>query len=572
MDGTPLADVVSAEPAADGEARIGEVLDRRYRIDELIGEGGMAHVYRVTHTMIGKSLAAKVVRQELRNDEEVVRRFLREAQIVSSIKHPNVVDISDYGETPEGGAFCVMELLRGRTLAEAIDENGAFSAEDALGVALQICHGLHHSHETGVVHRDLKPQNIFICDPKNGKEPVVKLIDFGVARAGNRITVAGAVLGTPEYMSPEQVRGSHIDAGADLYALGIIIFELLTAAVPYRSDDVAVTMQSQLHAPTPKMTVVNPDLAGLVETQALIEALMSKERADRPGTAEEAAVLLQQAMASDLGSEAAERVMKSTLAIGSGGIAKNPALPPTPAQPWSDRQMNWNPELQSSAQPKDMAASELVADDAAAFVEPPAKKRSMPWIILATAMVVAGATIGGYAAMGGFHPPAAPATAAPTVEIVSAPVPTTPSVSEESQIPSGAAGVKPDDDANIGKRSDEQTPPPGASVPVVADPGVQPSTPEPGAESHAESDAEISKPAANASSAPKGTTKRPPRRPSSDKRKPSKPRPKKSDSAPTNPPPQAASKPAETPTPAPSPPKTSPPPAAKDGDLRNPFG
>lgn len=564
MDGTPLADVASAEPAADGETRIGDVLDRRYRIDELIGEGGMAHVYRVTHTMIGKSLAAKVVRQELRNDEEVVRRFLREAQIVSSIKHPNVVDISDYGETPEGGAFCVMELLRGRTLAEAIDQSGAFSAEEALGVALQICHGLHHSHETGVVHRDLKPQNIFICDPKNGKEPVVKLIDFGVARAGNRITVAGAVLGTPEYMSPEQVRGSHIDAGADLYALGIIIFELLTAAVPYRSDDVAVTMQSQLHAPTPKMTVVNPDLASLVETQALIEALMSKDRADRPGTAEEAAVLLQQAMASDLGSEAAERVMKSTLAIGSGGIAKNPALPPTPAQPWSDRQMHWNPELQSSAQPKDVVASELAADDPAAFIEAPAKKRSMPWIILATAMVVAGATIGGYAAMGGFRPPATPATAAPTVEIVSAPVPTAPAVSEESQVPTSVAGVKP----NTDDAPDEQTPPPGASVPVVADPGEQPSTPEPGPESHAE----ISKPTANASSAPKGATKRPPRRPSSDKRKPSKPRPKKSDSAHPNPPPQAASKPAETPTPAPSPPKTSPPPAAKDGDLRNPFG
>ncbi len=561
MDGTPLADVASAEPVADGESRIGEVLDRRYRIDELIGEGGMAHVYRVTHTMIGKSLAAKVVRHDLRDDEEVVRRFLREAQIVSSIKHPNVVDISDYGETPEGGAFCVMELLRGRTLADAIDGNGAFSAEEALGVALQICHGLHHSHETGVVHRDLKPQNIFICEPKNGKEPIVKLIDFGVARAGNRITVAGAVLGTPEYMSPEQVRGSHIDAGADLYALGIIIFELLTAAVPYRSDDVAVTMQSQLYAPTPKMTLVNPDLAGLVETQALIEALMSKERADRPGTAEEAAVLLQRAMASDLGSDAAERVMKSTLAIGSGGISKSRALPPTPAQPWSDRQMNWNPELHSSAQPADVIASELVADDAAAFAEPAAKKRSMPWIIIATAMVVAGATIGGYAAMGGFSPPAAPATAAPTVEIVSAPVPTAPSVSEESQVPSGEAGANLDTEAS----SDEQTPPPGASVPVVAEPGPHPSTPNP-------SQPEISKPTANASSARGGATKRPPRRPSSDKRKSGKPRPRESDSAGTDPPPQAASKPADTPTLAPSPPKTSPPPAAKDGDLRNPFG
>lgn len=563
MDGTPLADVASAEPAADGEARLGEVLDRRYRIDALIGEGGMAHVYRVTHTMIGKSLAAKVVRKELRNDEEVVRRFLREAQIVSSIKHPNVVDISDYGETPEGGAFCVMELLRGRTLAEAIDQRGAFSAEDALGVALQICHGLHHSHETGVVHRDLKPQNIFICDPKgkpaDGKEPVVKLIDFGVARAGNRITVAGAVLGTPEYMSPEQVRGSHIDAGADLYALGIIIFELLTAAVPYRSDDVAVTMQSQLHAPTPKMSVVNPDLARLVETQALIEALMSKDRADRPGTAEEAAVLLQQAMASDLGSDAAERVLKSTLAIGSGGIAKSPALPPAPAKPWSARQMHWNPELQSSALPKEAVTAELADDDDAA-VEAPTKRRSLPWIILATAMVVAGATIGGYAAMGGFRPPTVPATktSTPTVEIVSAPVPSEPSAPEESQV-----GVNTETEP----QTIEQTPPPGASVPV----GGERSARSRGSQSPAEISDTASNPSA-ASTTSKATSKRPPRRPPSDKRKPAKPRPQQPDPEPSSSSPQAASTPAETPTPAPTSPKTSPPPAAKDGDLRNPFG
>ncbi|MCR9165470.1 MAG: protein kinase domain-containing protein [Nannocystaceae bacterium] len=558
MDGTPLADVASAVPAVQGEDRIGEVLDRRYRIDELIGEGGMAHVYRVTHTMIGKSLAAKVVRHELRDDEEVVRRFLREAQIVSSIKHPNVVDISDYGETAEGGAFCVMELLRGRTLAEAIDERGAFSPEDALGVALQICHGLHHSHETGVVHRDLKPQNIFICDPKgkpaDGKEPVVKLIDFGVARAGNRITVAGAVLGTPEYMSPEQVRGSHIDAGADLYALGIILFELLTAAVPYSSTDVAVTMQSQLHAPTPKMTLVDPELAGLIETQALIERLMSKDRAARPGTAEEAAVLLQQAMASDLGAEAAERVMKSTLAIGSGGIGKNAALPPAPARPWSDRQMDWNPDLQSAAEPTGDVGAQVEPDPVDLHDDAPTRGRSMPWIIAATAMVVAGATIGGYAAMGGFRPPARPTPSAPTVEIVSAPVPTAPPASEASQVPTAVAG---------GRDAGEQTPPPGASVPVVADPDPEP-RPVP--------QSEISEPASAAAAGSKGASKRPPRRPPSDKRKPSKPRPKKADSAPPSATPQATSKPAETPSPASSPPKSPPSPATKDGDLRNPFG
>jgi serine/threonine-protein kinase len=549
MDGTPLADTATVEPPADGEARLGEVLDRRYRIDALIGEGGMAHVYRITHTMIGKSLAAKVVRHELRNDEEVIRRFLREAQIVSSIKHPNVVDISDYGETPDGGAFCVMELLRGRTLAELIDSDGACSPEQALSITLQVCQGLQHSHEAGVVHRDLKPQNIFLCEPKSSKtEPVVKLLDFGVARAGDRITVAGAVLGTPEYMSPEQVRGASVDAGADLYAVGIILFELLTAAVPFRSDDVAVTMQSQLHAPTPKMTEVDPSLASLSETQALIERLMAKDRAERPATAAEVAVLLQQAMAADLGEEAADRVVRSTLAIGSGGIVRTPAVAPTPAQPWQDGQMPWNPDVPSTGVPKEAAQ---VIDDTG--VEPPPSKPAgskLPWVVAATAVLASGLTIGGYAMTGGFEAEAVAPASPREVEIVSAPVPPSEEESEIAPAPGGKS------------QGDEQNPPPAASVPVRAD----------ATKTDVKSEPEVP--------AEKAAAKRPHRRRSAESSRSSKPRPSqgkrpRQDSG-------SASKSSAAPA-ATAPPKTQPTPQPKaepkpkpestlDGDLRNPFG
>lgn len=555
MDGTPLAPATAAEPVRDGSSRIGDVLDRRYRIDELIGEGGMAHVYKITHTMIGKSLAAKVVRHELRNDEEVVRRFLREAQIVSSIKHPNVVDISDYGETPEGGAFCVMELLRGQTLAQAIDSKGAFTPEEALGVALQICQGLDHSHETGVVHRDLKPQNIFICDPKNGKEPVVKLIDFGVARAGNRITIAGAVLGTPEYMSPEQVRGESVDAGADLYALGIILFELLTAAVPYRSDDVAVTMQSQLHGPTPKMTVVNPDLAGLVQTQALIERLMSKVRSDRPGNAAEVAVLLQEAFTIDLGQETAERIVKSTLNIGSGGIGQTPSLPPPPAKPWADGQMPWNPETQSSGQAAEPPPPVESTDLEVAPRLPP-RQSSVPWVVAATAVLVSAGTIGAYSAYGGFQRSDASSSSdvasevGAEIEIVAAPVPEDPDAPQVQKTDSGG---------NPGQV--EQTPPSPASVhsdvpsELPTDPAGSPAVADP-------------TPRVDPSAAkPPTTRKRSPRRPNTGGHKANKPRDKKPPAVDEAPTPASVTKPAEPPKPSSPPSKPT-----HDGDLRNPFG
>ncbi len=547
MDGTPLSAVFTAQAAVSGEARIGDVLDRRYRIDALIGEGGMAQVYKVTHTMIGKALAAKIVRPELRDDMEVIRRFLREAQIVSSIKHPNVVDISDYGEMPEGGAYCVMELLRGRTLAEIIDDDGAFSPEEALGVALQLCQGLQHSHEAGVVHRDLKPQNIFICDPKGGRDPVVKLIDFGVARAGQRITVAGAVLGTPEYMSPEQVQGQDVDAGADLYALGVILFELLTAAVPFRSDDVAITMQSHVHATPPKMTVVDPQLEHLAHTQGLIERLMAKSRADRPSTAAETGVLLQQAMQADLGQEAAERVVRATVAIGSGGIVTTPVLPPIPAEPWGDRQMPWNPDAPEAGPPQAFEPANEDIDDTDDPV-PTGPGRSLPMVVVATALLASVGTLGGYAALGGFdrgRPPAA--AAAPTAEIVSAPVAEPAEPSDPLQ---AAPGGKPD--------PSEQTP--GVSASVVPSQDRDASVKPPA------DDEDPAQPLADAERDPEeavpaeAPTKRPPRR--TPKRKSSEQKiPDATASTPSAP---ANSKPAAEPR--------KPAVPALDGDLRNPFG
>jgi serine/threonine-protein kinase len=351
MDGAPLQARAERQAEEDpvGEGLLGTVLDRRYRLDELVGSGGMAFVYRATHTLIGKKHAIKVMRPELARDRELVRRFLREAQVVSSIKHPNVVDISDYGTRQDGRAFYVMEFLRGRTLADRIDNGGGpLPPEEALGVALQICQGLQAAHDVGVVHRDLKPENIFICDPKPGKEPQVKLLDFGIARAGQRITVAGAVLGTPEYMAPEQARGVDVDHRADIYGLGVILFEMLTGLVPFRSDDVALTIQSQIHAPPPTLVAVNGDLAYLSRTDQVLQRLLAKQPEERPSAARSAAELLRDAIRGDLGDETATRLVKATMAIGSGGIgALADGDRPGGADPdavWPESPTAWDPQ------------------------------------------------------------------------------------------------------------------------------------------------------------------------------------------------------------------------------------
>jgi len=340
MDGTRLRNVDGAGGKAAPEdefaaSLVGRVLDRRYRLDEVIGAGGMGVVYRATHVLIGKSLAVKVLRREHNQTPDVGRRFLLEARVASNLKHPNVVDINDFGELPEGGAYYAMEFLAGRTLARRIDDGGPIEPPSAFSIALQVCHGLTAAHGQGVVHRDLKPDNVFLVDPRgSGKEPLVKLLDFGIARAGpRRITAMGAVLGTPEYMAPEQARGEDVDHRADLYALGVLLFEMLTGRAPFQERDLVKLIEQQLHGAPPHLSERRPELVDLVRTDEVIQSLLAKSREQRPPTAEATVTALLGAMAQDLGRATAERLQRSTLAIGSGLIEKPDAGRSLPAEP-----------------------------------------------------------------------------------------------------------------------------------------------------------------------------------------------------------------------------------------------
>ncbi|HTJ40479.1 MAG TPA: protein kinase [Kofleriaceae bacterium] len=258
-----------------------------YRIVDELGGGGMGMVYVAEHVLIGRRAAVKVLRPEYGHVPEVVERFFNEARATTSIRHPGIVEVFDFGYTEDGHAFIVMELLDGVSLADHIVRNRRLAVATALVLARRIAGALAAAHARGVVHRDLKPDNIFlVADPDGGAVPQVKLLDFGIAKLGDDVsrTHTGVVLGTPLYMSPEQCRGaSACDHRSDLYSLGCVLFEMITGRPPFLGEGAGEVLAGHL-------TVQPPDLRGFVPTIAapvaeLCARLLAKEPAARPESA-----------------------------------------------------------------------------------------------------------------------------------------------------------------------------------------------------------------------------------------------------------------------------------------------
>jgi len=220
------------------EGLLGQTVDQRYRVESLLGEGGMGLVYRVTHTRLNKPLAMKVLRRENTRDPEVLARFRREAESASNIGNQHIIDISDFGELADGSTYFIMECLDGLDLIDAIDSVDRMPEERALRIAIQVCRALGAAHDAGIIHRDLKPENVFLIQ-RDDVDDFVKVLDFGIAKVGNvpnRLTRAGEVLGTPHYMSPEQCEGEGVDHRTDIYALGVLLYEMVTGHVPHDAD------------------------------------------------------------------------------------------------------------------------------------------------------------------------------------------------------------------------------------------------------------------------------------------------------------------------------------------------
>jgi tetratricopeptide (TPR) repeat protein len=266
---------------------IGTVVGDRYRIVSRLGVGGMGAVYRAEHTMMRRDLAIKVLLPELGGKEEFARRFEREAESASRLAHPNIITVTDFGHTADGSLFLVMEYLAGISLTSAIAE-GPMAQPRALKIVRQILRGLEHAHGAGVVHRDLKPDNIMLVE-RDGQRDVVKILDFGIAKVteplsgpGREVlTQAGVIFGTPEYLSPEQALGEPVDPRADIYAAGVILFEMLAGRRPFESEDkVKIISMHLAHAP-PRIRDVAPtvDVPTPLE-QAVLQAL-EKSRENR---------------------------------------------------------------------------------------------------------------------------------------------------------------------------------------------------------------------------------------------------------------------------------------------------
>jgi serine/threonine-protein kinase len=282
-------------PCASGGRRVGLVLDGKYAVSRLLGEGGMGEVYEARHTKLGRRVAVKFLFAQYARRPEVARRFENEAMTAGSLEHENVAAVYDVGALPDGAQYLVMEFLDGEDLDKVLQRCGRLALARAADIVVQACHGLDEVHRRGMVHRDLKPANLFLLRRPNGAD-LVKIIDFGIAKLRSDhvaldATKTGMAIGTPHYMSPEQGRGEkNISPASDIYALGVILFELLSGERPHQGSSPFEIVHKMLTEPAAPLEPLAPGLAPQV--YAIVRKAMAAQPTDRFASASEMAAAL----------------------------------------------------------------------------------------------------------------------------------------------------------------------------------------------------------------------------------------------------------------------------------------
>lgn len=301
-----------------------QILNQRYRLEEMLGSGGMAVVYRAVDLMLERPVAVKILRQNFTDDEEFRERFRQEARAAANLSHPNIVTVHDFGIS-DGHPFIVMEFVPGQHLKRIIQQQTRLSVEDSINLIIQACAGIGYAHRAGIVHCDIKPHNMVVTPDMQ-----LKMTDFGIARALASIQPdeqAEIVWGSPQYFSPEQAAGSAPSPASDVYSLGVVLYEMLTGALPYQastSEELAKLHQSA--NPIPLRTLnpaVPPDL------EKIVLKLLSKEPAARYRTADQLGHILE-ALENGTASETSHEIDSQPMPVQPAGSIGKPAIRPTP--------------------------------------------------------------------------------------------------------------------------------------------------------------------------------------------------------------------------------------------------
>ncbi|MDX2092993.1 MAG: protein kinase, partial [Kofleriaceae bacterium] len=415
------ATLIEIDPHHD--PTLGEVIDGRFEIRGRLGEGGMGTVYRAWQRSIGREVAIKLIDRAQSRDVAMARRFLREARLTSQLNHPSTVGIYDFGQTGDGRLFIAMELVRGRSLERVLAADGPFSVERATQVGLQICDALVAAHALGIVHRDLKLENIMLLDEPAGRDRV-KVLDFGIAKSlidtASRSTRTGLIVGTPRYMAPEHLLGAASTVSCDLYALGVVLAELVIARALWPTDIGLASLVAAKQLRSPRLDELPAPL------QALLASLVDADPARRLASASEVQAALRAIEAGDaMPVEVVERSRQmpacapTAVLASAGAVAVLPA--PSPRAPSEVDLRVRTPEM--------LARTELAPSASLPVVElaSPPRPRAR-WMVPGIAGGVIAAVVVALAASAPSSSSSAPAPAPTAAPRVPAPAPVTPAL------------------------------------------------------------------------------------------------------------------------------------------------